>query len=142
MERRNQLVVDDTLLSKLLPYQAYQTTQAAFWNLYFQVRNQKFFKAREVSWNKRTSINISFTTNERKAPQRNILELFLLDTSKAALEMGNINHWWTQSGLFFPKSGNLFSMFKKVQGRPPSLPWLVASPIFSNAVFINSEHFS
>ena len=129
MERRNQLVVDDTLLSKLLTYQAYQTTQAAFWNLYFQVHNQKFFKAREVPWNKRTSINISFTTNKRKAPQRNILEFFLLDTFKAALEIGNINHGWTQSGHFFPKSGNLFSMFKKVQGTPPSLPWLVASLI-------------
>ena len=39
---------------------------------------QEFFRAGKVFWNKGTSINISFTTHERKALQGKISEFFLL----------------------------------------------------------------
>ena len=50
--------------------------------LYKQVRNLKFFGAGEVSWNRDSSINISCTTYNRKAPQGKKLLLFLQDTLK------------------------------------------------------------
>ena len=53
--------------------------------------NQEFFRAREVSWNKNTLIKSSFTSNERKAPQGNTSEFFLLDTLKASFEMRNLS---------------------------------------------------
>ena len=46
----------------------------------------------EVSWNKGTQINISSTTHERKALQRKMLEIFLLDTFKTAFQMKNLTH--------------------------------------------------
>ena len=52
--------------------------------LLLQARNQIFFRAGEVSWNSGTSINISSKTQEKKAPQRKILNFFLLDTLKTA----------------------------------------------------------
>ena len=51
-----------------------------------QARNQKFFKAEEVSWNYGTSINISSKAHENKAPHGKILEFFHLDTTKTAFE--------------------------------------------------------
>ena len=53
--------------------------------------NQKLFKAREVSWNKGTSVHILSTTHERKAPQENISEFFLLDTLKTAFYKNKFN---------------------------------------------------
>ena len=48
-----------------------------------QARNQEFFRAGEVSWNKSTLINNPSTTHERKVPQEIILGFFLLDTHKS-----------------------------------------------------------
>ena len=44
--------------------------------LRMQARNQKLFRAREVSWNLGTSKNISSKRQEKKAPQGKILEFF------------------------------------------------------------------
>ena len=47
-----------------------------------QEHNQKFFKTGEVSCNKSTSIKISSITYEKKALQRKISDIFLLDALK------------------------------------------------------------
>ena len=44
--------------------------------------NKDFFRAGLVFWNKGTSISISSTTYERKAPYGKIFEFLLLDTLK------------------------------------------------------------
>ena len=72
-------------------------------------------------WNQGTSINILSKTQEKEAPQGNILEFFLLDTLKYTLWMENLTGRWAQSGSFFPKSGHFFD-FQKGQGRPPFPP--------------------
>ena len=38
--------------------------------------NLELFRAEEGSWNMRALINISYTTNDRKAPQRTIWEIY------------------------------------------------------------------
>ena len=40
-------------------------------NSYTQGRNQKFFRAGEVTWNKDTAINISSTAHEKRAVKEN-----------------------------------------------------------------------
>ena len=52
--------------------------------LTLQARNQELFRAREVFQNKGTSINFLSATQERKAPQGKISEIFFLDTLKTA----------------------------------------------------------
>ena len=79
-----------------------------------QTRNQKFFKAEEVSWNQGTSINISSKTHERKTLLGKILEFFLQDTVKTTFRIKNLIQRWTQSGLFF--QGHFFRFFKKDRG--------------------------
>ena len=46
--------------------------------------------------------------NTKKAPQGNILELFVLDTVKTTFQMKNLTQRWTQSVPFFPKLGHFF----------------------------------
>ena len=53
-----------------------------------------------------SSINISTKTQEKEAPQGNILDLFLLDTLKTAFRTENL----TQN------QDTLFSIFKKSRG--------------------------
>ena len=55
-----------------------------FNGLCFQGQNQETFRARKVSWNKGTLINSSTATDEGKAPQNKISDIFFLDTFKAA----------------------------------------------------------
>ena len=50
--------------------------------LQVQAHNQEFFRAGEVFQNKGTSMNSLSTTQERKAQQRKISEIFFLDTLK------------------------------------------------------------
>ena len=60
---------------------------------------------------------------QKKAPQVNILELFLLDTLKTTFWMEDWTQEWTQLGLFFPKLGHFFRFSKKGRGGLlPSLP--------------------
>ena len=47
-----------------------------------QTRNQEFIRVGKVSWNKRTSMNNSFTIHERKALQGKTSKIFLSDTLK------------------------------------------------------------
>ena len=49
-----------------------------------QARHQEFFRAGKVFQNKGTSINFLSATQERKAPQGKISEIFFLDTLKTA----------------------------------------------------------
>ena len=60
---------------------------------YIQVRNQEFFRAAEVSWNKGISINISSTTHKMKVSQGKILEFSLLDALKSAFRLENFKPW-------------------------------------------------
>ena len=50
-------------------------------------RNQEFFGAGQVSWNRGTSINTSCTTHKRRAPQEKILLFFPENILKAAFQM-------------------------------------------------------
>ena len=47
-----------------------------------QARNQKFFRAGEMSWNQGTSISILLKGQEKKTPLGKIWEFFLRDTGK------------------------------------------------------------
>ena len=79
--------------------------------------NQEFFRAREVSWRKGTSINISSTTNGRKAKQGKTSEFFLLDPPKTSFQMKNLTHRWTQSEDLFQfskKSRNFPRGFRRI----------------------------
>ena len=49
-----------------------------------QTRNQEFLRAGEVSENKGTLMNISCVSDERKALQGKILDIFFLETLKTA----------------------------------------------------------
>ena len=82
-----------------------------------QARNQNFFRAGEVSWDEGTFINILLKTPEKKAPQGQIWEFFLLDTLQTTLE--NVTQKWTQPGHFLQNQGTFFSIFEIGQGRPP-----------------------
>ena len=50
-----------------------------------QARNQEFFGAEKVSWNRGTSINVSCTTHKRNVSQGTISAFFLQDALKIAL---------------------------------------------------------
>ena len=52
-----------------------------------QARNQEFFWAKEISWNRGTSINTSFATCKRRAPQGVIFVFLLQETLKTAFQM-------------------------------------------------------
>ena len=68
-----------------------------------------------------------FVKNTKKRGlQRNILEVFVLNTFKATFWMKNLTQRWIQSGSSFQKSGHFFSIFKKDKGGFPSSPWLRA----------------
>ena len=43
------------------------------------------FQGREVSWNRGTSIKVSCTTYEKRAPQEKVVVFFLQDTLKIAI---------------------------------------------------------
>ena len=47
-----------------------------------QARNQKFFRAGEMSWNQGTLINILLKGQEKKTPLGKIWDFFLRDTGK------------------------------------------------------------
>ena len=99
-------------------------------NAWVQVHNQNIFRAfraRGVKgggglWNWGISINISSKTQEKEAPQENILELFLLNALKTASWMENSTWWWIQLGPFFLNSGHFFRFFKWAGEAPPLLP--------------------
>ena len=56
-------------------------------------------------------------TQQKKAPQRNILNIFLLDTLKTIFSMENLTQTLKQSGLFFLRLGHLFD-FQKGHEKP------------------------
>ena len=76
--------------------------------------NQTFFGVEEGDRNKGTSINISSTTHERKAPQRKISDFFLL-LSSSIINEKFISYMITIEALFL-KSGT-FLIVKKGWGR-------------------------
>ena len=88
-----------------------------------QAHNQEFLVSK-VSWNESTSVNILSATHQRKVPQGNILEFFLLDALKTAFQMRHVIHRWKQSGYFYPKIKAPFFNFQKTAGKtlPPCLP--------------------
>ena len=66
-----------------------------------QARNQEFFRAGEFSRNQGTSINISSTTHERKAPQGKNMSFFLLETLKTTFKIRNLTQDGNNQGIFF-----------------------------------------
>ena len=88
-----------------------------------QARNQEFFRAGEFSRNQGTSINISSTTYEKKAPQGKNMFFFLLETLKTIFKMRNLT---TQDGhnhgIFFQNYGTFFQFLKKGRGELPPFP--------------------
>ena len=91
-------------------------------NTWEQVCNQNLFRAGGWGFVELGHvINISSRTQEKEAQQGNILEIFVLDTFKTTFWMENLTKRWTQSGPFFPKSGNI-SWFQKGHPRLPLSP--------------------
>ena len=73
----------------------------------------------------------------KKAPQRKILEFFLLDTVKTTFQMKDLIQKWTQSGFFSPKIRALFSIFKKRTGEAsPRSPYLRAWHVWMKPAFL------
>ena len=91
-----------------------------------QARNQKFFRAGEVSSNLDISINISPKTQEKKASQGKILEFFLLETLKTTFLIENLAQRWIQSRPFFKNRGTdcIFLTENFMQTDIPILPSL------------------
>ena len=73
-------------------------------NLSSQTRNQKFFRAGEVSWDYGTFINILLKTPEKKAPQGKAWEFFLPDTPKTTFWIGKFNSKMDKFKTIFKKS--------------------------------------
>ena len=73
------------------------------------MRNQKFFR------------NISSKTQEKEAPQENILDFFLLNTLKTIFEW-KIELKDEHNQVFLSKVRALFLLFKKGRGDLPSSP--------------------
>ena len=67
----------------------------------YQARNQEFFRAGEFSRNQVTTMNISFTTHEREAPQGKKMVFFLLEFLKTTFKMRNITQDGHNQGIFF-----------------------------------------
>ena len=79
-----------------------------------QARNQKSFRAREISRNLDTSIIIlSQKHKKKKVQQGKFLEFFLLDTLKTTFWMENLTQRWIQSGPFLQNEGVSFDFQKK-----------------------------
>ena len=92
-----------------------------------QARNQESFRAGEFSRNQGTSINISSTTHERKAPQGKNMGFFLLETLKTTFKMRNLIQYGHNQSIFCPKLGHFFSKFWERAGETtpptPSRAW-------------------
>ena len=71
-------------------------------NNHNQARNQKFFGAGKVSWNKGTSINDSCVTHKKN------FGVFSPSCSQNYILNENLTHRCTQTGHIFPKIGALF----------------------------------
>ena len=97
--------------------------------LFSQARNQEFFRAGEFSRNQSTSINISFTTHARKAPQGKNMVIFLLETPKTTFEMRNSTQDGHNQGIFFPNLGHFFPNFWKRAGETSPLPPSSSAPV-------------
>ena len=65
-----------------------------------QARNQEFFRAGEFSRNQGTSINISSTTDERKAPQEKNMGFFLPEILKTTFKMKNLTQDEYNQGIY------------------------------------------
>ena len=122
-----------------------------FWDAKYspQGNNQEFLRVEVVSWNNYILINISSTTHERKALEKNI-GLFTFDTLKTTFQMRNLTRRWVQSENAALKIRALFSNFKKGKGRLSTFPptRFIPAPLYKtlkyimkiNTQRISSEH--
>ena len=102
-----------------------------------QARNQEYFRAGEFSRNQGTSINISSTTHERKAPQGKNMGFFLLETLKTTIKMRNLTQDGQNQGIFFQNQGSFFQFLKKDRGDLPSPPSSYApAQVFFKKIFL------
>ena len=97
------------------------TCQEINFSFKIQARNKEFFRAGEFSRNQGTSINISSTTHERKAPQGKNMGFFHLETLKTTFKMRNLTQ-------FFQNQGTFFQFLQKGRGDFPPFPPLVTHP--------------
>ena len=78
-----------------------------------QARNQEFFWAKEISSNRGTSINTSFATCKRRAPQGVIFVFLLQETLKTALQMKT-------EPMMHTKYQGTFCLLSKKTGKAPT----------------------
>ena len=100
-----------------------------------QGRNQEFFSAGEVSWNKNNSINISSTIQERKVPLRKISEYFLL-LNRILNEKYNLS-MNTIEAFFFQNQDTFFEFSKNGRKNShPSTPQIALMLIITDIIII------
>ena len=87
--------------------------------VWYQARNQKFFREGEVSWNQGTLINISLKNTRKKGPAEKNLGVFSPRYSKNYTLNRNFNSKMNKIRAIFFQIRALFSIFKKGQGSPP-----------------------
>ena len=97
------------------------------------------FRGEQVSWNRGTSINISYTTYTKRAAQRKFFMFFLQDTLKNAFQMNIYFKDAHEQGTFFQNQGAL-CLFSKKRGDTYLL--VACLSLFSLKRLIPSQHFN
>ena len=102
------------LKSQSLSLQFYYTAKSLSHGFCNQAYNQKFFRAREVSWNLGTSTNISSKTQDRSVG-KNFGIFFSQILLKLHFEQKNLTQRWIKSGPFFQNQGTFFYFQKRAR---------------------------
>ena len=97
------------------------------------------FRGEQVSWNRGTLINISYTTYTKRAAQRKFFMFVLQDTLKNAFQMNIYFKDAHEQGTFFQNQGAL-CLFSKKRGDTYLL--VACLSLFSLKRLIPSQHFN
>ena len=93
------------------------------------MRNQQFFGAGEVFWNRGNSVKRFMCGKQKKGPAEKNCGVFSLRYSQHYIFNNKSTHRYIQTGYFLPKSGHFLaklghfsSILKKGEGRPTPPP--------------------
>ena len=98
-----------TLIFLILDLHMYTYFSACLsWVELYHARNQDFFMAGDVCWDKDTSITISLQQAQERPHRKHFRNVFLLNTHKTTFQMKNFTYRWTQSGNSSPQNKGIF----------------------------------